>query len=257
MDIHLYMLCYRSEALVASQLEPEAFGRYMAVGTQKNTRGNVVFFEIDPNLRSNYFRLSDLRERCVPHTDGAPKASKYISIYRVLEHLPLSAFGQLYLTTADGRILGLESSNHDPSKEESGANLYDELCPVTPLVVSMLAPTAFAGFMTSPENPVSVPRIFFADMLLDRDEGGHLAGYLPYEDPHHVLDCIRELEQNPGKPTKTISRTPRVHGFYRTIRRGFYLGDQTGIRFYRFPEMRELEVEHARWWRSACESLVS
>ena len=48
MKTHLYMLCYRFEALVASHLEPEAFGRYMAVGTQKNARGNVLFFEIDP-----------------------------------------------------------------------------------------------------------------------------------------------------------------------------------------------------------------
>jgi len=250
------MLCYRTEALVASQLDPESFGRYMAVGTQKNTRGNVLFFEIDPGLKSNYFRLSDLRERCVSHQDGKPKASKYISIYRVLEHLPLEVVQKLYLTTADGRVLALEPSPYDPSLEESGINLYDELCPTTPLVVSTLKPSEFSRFMTDPANPVSVPRIFFADMLLDREENGRLAGYLPYPDPQHILDCIAELESSPGKPTKTISRMARLHGFYRTIRRGFYLGDQTGLKFYRFPEIRELEVEHSRWWRSASESLI-
>ena len=46
MKIHLYMLCYRFEALVASHLDPEAFGRYMSVGTQKNTKGNVLFLEV-------------------------------------------------------------------------------------------------------------------------------------------------------------------------------------------------------------------
>ena len=62
MRLHLYMLCYRFEALVASHLEPEAFGLYMAVGTRKNTKGNVMFFEIDPNMKSSYFDLSILRE---------------------------------------------------------------------------------------------------------------------------------------------------------------------------------------------------
>ena len=259
MDIHLYMLCYRTEALVASQLSPEAFGLYMAMGTQKNTRGNVLFFEIDPKLKSDYFRLHDLGERCVAHPDGRPKSSKYISIYRVLEHLPLSSFGKLYLTTADGRTLALDPTPYDSNSvsEITKPHLYDELCPVTPTVVSTLPPPAFVKFMTDPNNPVSVPRIFLADMLLDRDESGRLAGYLPYPDPMHVVDCIKEVERSTTKPTKTLSRTWHLHGFFRTIGRGFYVGDQTGMKFYGFPELRVLEIQHSKWWRSASESLIS
>ena len=93
MDIHYYMLCYRCEALVASHLEPEAFGLYMAVGTRKLTRGHLLFFEIDPGLQGDYFRLGDIEQRCAPHPDGSPKRSKYISVYRVLEHLELSMSG--------------------------------------------------------------------------------------------------------------------------------------------------------------------
>jgi hypothetical protein len=256
-DIHYYMLCYRYEALAASHLDAESFGRYMATGAQKNARGNVLFFEIDRNLESTYFRLENIEERCKPHLNGAPKRSKYISIYRVLEHLELPAFGKLYLTTADGRILALESSSYDVASDTAGPKLYDELCPVSPMVVSTLGPAAFSHFMTDPKNPVSVPRIFFADMLMDRDDTGALAGYLPYSDPVHIVDCIKELESNPDKPTKTVSRVSRFHSFFRTVGRGFYLGDQKGIKFYRFPDRRELEVEHARWWRSASESLLS
>jgi hypothetical protein len=257
MTIHLYMLCYRFEALVASHLEPEAFGRYMAVGTQKNTRGNVLFFEIDPALKSKHFKLDDIAERCVPHVDGSPKRSKYISVYRVLEHLELSAIGKLYLCTADGRVLGLDSSYYDASDERPGPNLYEELCPVYPLVVSALAPSGFSKFMTDPANPVGVPRLFFVDMLLDRDVTGSLAGYLPYPDPLHIVDCVKDLEVDGGKKTKTVLRAPRLHGFFRTIRRGFFLGDQTGMKFYAFPERRLLEVEHSKWWRSASESLIA
>ena len=257
MDIHLYMLCYRFEALVASHYTPEQFGLYMAVGNSKLTKGNVLFFEIDPSFKSSYFKLDNLKERVVPHSDGRPKASKYISIYRVIEHIDRSAYGKLYLTTADGRTMALTGREAEAIPDGKGANLYEELCPVTPMVVSSLGPTSFAKFMTSPDNAISVPRIFFADMLVDFDEGGELAGYLPYPDPKHITDCIRKVEKDTKKPTKTISRHARMHGFFRTIRRGFFLGDPQGVLHYPFPSEDELQIYHRQWWRSASESLVS
>jgi hypothetical protein len=258
MNIHYYVLCYHTEALVASHLEPEAFGRYMAVGTQKNTRRNALFFEIDPPPRHEWFHMDDIEERCAPHVDGSPKSSKYIAIYRVLEHIELKHFGKLWLSTADGRVLSLDQSPYSESAEEmAGPNLYGELSPVSPLVVSALPPAAFAHFMTHPSNHINVPKIFFVDMLLDRDENGALAGYLPYAEPQHLMDCIEDIEKGATKKTKTVTRTPRHRGFFRTIRRGFFLGDQTGMLYYRFPERRELEVMHAHWWRSASESLIS
>lgn len=252
MDIHFYMSCYRSEALIASHLDPVSFGRYMAVGTQKLTRGSYMFFEVRRDLESDYFRLHDIESRCVPHADGAPRASKYISIYRVLEHLPLSVLGKLYLVTADGRVLALDAAPYDAQRELSGANLYQQLCPLTPMVASALPPAAFAKFITDPDNALWVPRILFADLLIDRDEDGRLAGHLPYTDPLHIEDCIRQLEQRSGtKQTKTISRTPQIVAFYRTIRRGFFVGDRSGLKLYPFPALAELETEHAHWWRSA------
>ncbi|MBL0173914.1 MAG: hypothetical protein IPP94_01400 [Ignavibacteria bacterium] len=257
MKIHYYVLCYRFEALVASHLEPEAFGRYMAVGTKKNTRGNVLFFEIDPPLGSPHFRMHDIAHRCVPHVDGSPKRSKYISIYRVLEHLDLSLFKHLYLCTADGRVMALEPAAYNEKEEGFGPNLYGELCPVSPLVVSALPPKAFLRFMTDPENAINVPKLLFVDMLLDRDEAGMLAGYLPYPDPLHIVDCLNDLERGGEKTSKTVARSPRHRGFFRTIRRGFFLGGSDGMLFFPFPERRELEVQHAQWWRSASESLIS
>jgi hypothetical protein len=175
----------------------------------------------------------------------------------VMENLPLNTYGKLYLTTADGRTMSLSDQPYDGDQEEKGLHLYDELCPLNPMVLSTLAPAAFARFMADPDNRVHVPRIFFVDMLLDRDSSGRLAGYLPYQDPAHIIDCCRELEQNPSKHMKTVFRTPRLSGFFRTIRKGFYLGDSTGIRFYPFPTRNELEIQHHWWWRSASESLVS
>ena len=252
MNIHLYLLAYRFEALVASQLEPEAFGRYMAVGTVKLSRGSVLYFEVErARIPAGAFRLDDLEQRCRT-PDGAPKRSKYVAIYRVLERLPLNALGTLWLTTADGRALPLAPAPALPP-ETKGPFLYQELSPVTPMIASSLPAGAFVRFITEPENPLVVPRLFFTELLLDRDEGGHLAGYLPYADPLHLLDCIRELEHAEGgrKPTKTVSRTPEIIAFYRTVGRGFFVGDREGTRFYPFPERRDLELHHPQWWRSA------
>lgn len=252
MKTHLYLMCYRSEALVASHLDAEHFGTYMAVGTQKRTSGNVMFLEIDPTLKSDYLNLPSALDRCVPHEDGSPRRSKYISTYRVLEHVPLSACGKLFCTTRDGRVLALEGKDYDNGHEDSGLNMYVEMCPIFPRVVSSLSPGAFAKFLTNPQNPISVPRLLFADTLIDRDPDGHLAGYLPYRDPLHIEDCLNQLVNNKGsKQTKTVDRNPPLVAFYRTIRRGFFLGDQQGVRYYPYPSADDFEEKYHAWWRSA------
>jgi hypothetical protein len=96
-----------------------------------------------------------------------------------------------------------------------------------------------------------VPRIFFADLRVDRDATGRLAGTLPYTHPKHIESCIRELEQGQGKKTKTVDREHSMDLFYRLVRQGFYLGDQTGVKFYPFPTPDELDDRHHAWWRSA------
>lgn len=254
MKIRYYLLCARFEALVASHLEPEEFGVYMAVGTKKHSSGHVVFFEIDPAVKAeSFFGLDDIEQRCLPHPDGSPKRSKYVSVYRTMEHLPLSLFKNLYLTTKDGRVLTLsEAPNHPRELEEAGPNLYQELCPLNPLVVSSLAPHAFVKNLTDPTNPVSAPRLFFADLRLDRDASGRLAPFLPYSEPLHIADCIREVEHSTtGKAMKTVNRTPGMDGFFRLIRRGFFVGDQTGMKYFHYPSMEQFDDEYHLWWRSA------
>lgn len=251
MKTHLYFLCYQTEALVASHLSAEEFGAYMAVGTRKHTSGNVMFFEVDPVAAAKTMPIAgEIDKRCPVHPDGAPRHSKYLGIYRVLEHLPLGALGKLYLVTRDGRVLGLEGRTYDGAQEQRGPNLYTELCPVTPRVVSFLPPARFAKFITDPANPINVPRILFADSLLDREADGRLAGYLPYMSPEHIVDCINDVAVA-EKSAKTVERNPKLIAFYRTIRRGFFVGDQSGVKCYAFPSVDELDEKHHIWWRSA------
>jgi hypothetical protein len=251
MKIHLYLLCYQGEALVASHLEPEAFGAYMATGTQKHTSGNLMFFELDPDVKSDFLKIDAVKALCLPHHDGSPRRSKYASIYRVLEHLPLNTYRNLHLVTRDGRVLALSPQSYAAPVNAAPVHLYTELAPVTPRVVSSLDPQEFVRFITNPANPVHVPRILFADSLIEREADGSLAGYLPYANPAHIVDCIESLGRGKGKITKTVERNPALIAFYRTIGRGFFLGDSTGVVFYPFPSKDDLEDRHHLWWRSA------
>jgi hypothetical protein len=258
MNIHLY-LSLNPEALIASHLPPEDFGAYLAVGTQKYSRGQAMFFEVDPDMHSAYPPFQGIAARCQPHLDGSPRRSTYLAVYRVLEHVPVAALGQLYLVTHDGRVLALKSAPLAPSVDRC-FHLYQEFCPVTPRVVSTLDPTEFCARLTDSAQPVNVPRIVFAELTL-----GKLAtnlessdvGNLPYSGLQHLRECLRELNQKPGKPTKMTIRNVRDDVLYRTIQGGLYAGQGREVKFYPVPTPAELDSGHHEWWHSAQASFGS
>jgi len=147
MTTHLYFSLL-PEALIASQLAPEQFGQYYATGHRYKSKGQAIFFEVDPAFRHAAFNIDEALKRCVPHPDGSPKNSVYVSMYRVLEHIPVSALGQLYLSTAYGHTLGLGRAASLPA-DERGLHLYHDLAPVNSLVVSRLGPQAYYEGITS------------------------------------------------------------------------------------------------------------
>jgi hypothetical protein len=239
------------ESLVASHLPPMEFGNYLAVGTRKRTRGQAIYFELDPE------KLVDLpeaymEERLVPYENGEPKRSLFLSIYRVLENTNLDAIKDLYLVTDDGKVLALKSATYKESGQER-VHLYQQFNPITTRVASKLNPLEFINFLTDPNKPVYAPRIFFAELKLNR-----LARHadapihdLPYPNPDHLRDCIARLMQSPERLTKTVIRQFRGELSYRTVQDGFFVGDQENYLYYPLPDIEELESTHYSWWRSA------
>jgi len=252
MTVHLY-LSLIPEALIASMLEPEEFGNYYAVGTKKKTSGQAIFFEVDPEFESSYFRIKEAVSRCVPHEDGSPKASIYISIYRVLEHVPMSALGKLYLVTQDGRTLGLDASAEIPLMDE-GLHLYKEIAPVSPLVASRLNPMEFFDLIVkNPSSLLTLPAIAFAELRLDQlaeDPMMGRVGDLPYANIDHLREVLKDLKTK-HIATKMVDRTSPVSFAYRTVKNGFYIGNETGLNFYPMPSSNELREMNYHWWRSA------
>jgi len=252
MEKHLY-LSLLPEALIVSMLTPEEFGVYYAVGSLKKSRGQAIFFEIDPDFRSNEFQIEEALKRCIQHEDGTPKRSIYVSVYRVLEQIPLKALKKLYLVTQDGRTLGIEKSMQLP-KEEKGMHLYREIVPVSPLVASTLDPKAFYELIVrNPTTLVKLPAICFSELklgaLADDPQNGEV-GDLPYENIYHLRDCLLELRTK-FVHSKMVDRTPFRGLSYRTIKNGFFVGNEKEIVYYPIPSQEDLIKDHYSWWRSA------
>jgi len=250
-QVRLY-LSMIPESLVASMLSPEAFGRYLAVGSHKRSSSPAIYFEINPDFKSDFFNMEIVKEHCVVHSDGSPKHSLYLGIYRVLEHIPLEALGKLYLTTRDGQVLALEQGEL-PTQFPAEHYLYDEICPVHPLIASNLDPVAFAQFVTNPGSPLCVPKIFFAqldpDAIIGPDRTAEGSSAI-HNLPERIKECFSELD-SAGKPTKTVDRIRQLIFRWNHIKNGYFVGDGKTLLFYPFPDMGELDRDHHQWWRSA------
>jgi len=237
------------ESLVASMLPPEEFGRYLAVGTRKQSRGQAMFFDLTGPFQSNCFDFEAVAQRCVAHAGGQPKHSLYLGIYRVMERVPIEAVNGLWLVTPQARVLELKRGPM-PAEFHGKYHLYQELCPVHPLIASSLTPPDFCRFITDPSQAVYVPRICFAELELAElaeDPRRGRAGNLPYPQFDHLRNCFVGLEDDTGKHTKTVDRI-HPHEFpYRCVKSGFFLGDQEEMLYFPFPSREELESKYYFW----------
>lgn len=237
------------ESLVASMLPPAEFGRYLAVGTRKQARGQAMFFDLQGEFPSDYFDFLAVHQRCVPHADGLPKHSLYLGIYRVMERVPLEFVNHLWLVTPNARLLELEPGEM-PKEFPGKYHLYQEICPVHPLIASSLGPDDFCRFITDPEGPIYVPKICFAELELSElatDPRYGRAEDLPYPHFDHLRGCFMGLEDDTGKHTKTVDRIHPQDFPYRYVKSGFFLGDQKGLIYYPYPSREELASKYFFW----------
>ena len=253
MSKYIYLTC-NPEALVASMLPPEGFGLYLSTGTKKRNRGQAIFFEVDLAKIEKLIDVDSLNKRCVAKPDGSPKSSVYLSVYKVLEIIPLSALKSLYLTTDHGIVLELKKVAYDKAKEPASAlHLYQELCPVTPMVASSLPPSVFLKRLTDGSIPIVLPKLFFVELILGELATNPLSGSaecLPYTNVGHLRDCLEIIKGEYEKHMKTVNRIFSGEILYRTIDTGFYVGSNNDIAYYPYPNMAELENINYEFFRA-------
>ncbi len=242
------------EALIASMLPPEEFGAYLSTGTRKRNKGQAIFFEVDLNQIEKLIDIDSLNQRCVPKPDGSPKNSVYLSVYKVLEMIPLSALKSLFITTDNGYTLELKRTPYDLSGEaKNKLYLFQELCPVSPMVASGLAPSAFMKRLTDGSTPIVLPKLFFVELKLGDLATNPLKGsvdYLPFANVAHLRDCLEVLKGDYEKHMKTVQRVFSGSLLYRTIESGFYVGSKDEIVFYPYPSISELENINYEFFRA-------
>jgi hypothetical protein len=149
-------------------------------------------------------------------------------------------------------VLSITPAEYIP--EEAGMiHLYQQFNPIATRVASKLSPPEFINFLTDPQKQVSVPRICMAELRLNRlAKNAHAPIHdLPYPNPDHLRDCLSKLISSEERLTKTVIRQFKGELPYRTIKNGFFVGDQEDYLFYPFPSATELEEKHYPWWRSA------
>lgn len=253
---HLYMICYPNSSLVLSQLTPDDFGFRYSYGSASFYSGKLIFAEIDINYRHPYFRIDEALKELKPHPDGRPKATKYISSYRVLEHIDIDAIKTLYIANSDGACYPLPPGKYVPV-EEQNPRVYAELTPLSMLTLAKYNMRDFGLWFTNPENIISVPRLLYVQVNLNVDEflvnfETNLLIQSPLEGVHpsKLRDAVLDLRSRDDKHIKAITLdTSFTKESYRKIRHGFMVADQEKQKFFPMPPMAEIEKNDYRFYR--------
>lgn len=254
---HLYMIVYPINALVASQLEPDKFGEHYTVGGAKHYSGKVIFAELDINYRNNSNEIEKYLEMTVPHEDGSPKRTKFIKSYGVLADIDIDAIQKLHLCTSNGKVLTLEPTEYTAVNDPKLIRTYQEITPLENLVLSTLDQRAFGKYITTETKSKGAPQICFTQIefnighFLETNKYSELFHIeLPRVNPYRMYDCIKELENIPGKRTKTIGLGSLLRDIsFKYLRHGFWFVGANKNRFFSMPSLSDLENKYYYWWK--------
>ncbi len=254
---HLYMIVFPTNALVASQLEPDRFGEHYTIGSAKHFSGKVIFAELDINFRNPHFEIEEYLEKTVPHSDGSPKKTKFISSYNVLEHVDLDAIKRLFLCTTNGKVLPIESAEYTAYNVPGLIRIYQEITPLETLVASNFDQREFGKFITTQTRSKGAPKILFTqvdfniDHFFENNRNKEIFNIdLPGVNPYRFYDVITELSEKPAKLTKTVSLGSLLREIsYKFLRHGFWFAEGDKILFFPMPTEIELENKYFYWWK--------
>jgi hypothetical protein len=254
---HLYQILYPNQALIASHLNPQDFARHYLVGSVRHYTGKLVFAEINPAFRHPYFKIDEALADMKPHEDGTPKRTKFISSYRVLEHMSFDAIETLYLANSEAQVLELKPGVYNKKHEAGYLRTYAEIAPLSMLVLSPLAMNEFGASITAPGNAKGSPKLFYTQIELNISEfletfetNPFAQAPFPFLHPSKLRDAILDMQAKPEKDTKGLSLfCPLDQISFKKIRHGFMFSDGSHSKFFEMPSLHDIEANNFKFWQ--------
>jgi len=265
---HLYLVVHPNHSLVASQLDAERFIKHYVRASARYFEGKLVFVEVDEAFRHPYFDIEGAYAQLKPHEDGSPKATKFISSYRVLEHMDFAAMGTLYICDASGGYVALESAA-DPATLISGEadscgsscdglRVILEVDPVKFIVLTKLGLADYARFATDPGNSKGAPKMLFTeldlavdDFMRETEESPYVSSFFPGIHPERLREAIKQLRGAPSKEVKGISLyCPLDRISYKLLRGGLVFAAKESIAYYPLLPLDEVERRFYKFWKN-------
>lgn len=254
----IYMVLHPNQALIASQLDPEHFAKHYMSGSTRYFEGRLIFVEVDPQFRNPYFKIDDAIKELVPHEDGRPKATKFISCYRVLENVDFNALGDLYYSNSLGNCVRLQSKNDHPSLRGDEMRIILEINPIKMMVLTKLNFLEYAKYITDPDMPKGAPKMFYGQLefsvdefLKEFEENPLIVSTVPGIHPARLKDAILEVRNKPGKKTKGLYLDCPIDKIsYKNLRHGFIFASQSSTKFYPLLDIDEVEKYYYKFWKN-------
>lgn len=258
LDQHLYMVMYPNHALIASQLEPRQFAKHYTQGSTRYFEGRLIFVEVDAAFRHPYFLIDNALSELKPHEDGRPKATKFISSYRTLEHIDFDALRKLYYCNPLGDFVELEASDYDPQMRGDEMRIIVEINPIKMMVLTKFNYLEYAKFITNPDMPKGAPKMFYAqmefnveDFLKEFQDNPFARAPIPGVHPARLREAILEVRNMPGKNVKGLSLDCPVDRIsYMQLRHGFMFASKDQTRFYPLLSLADVEKKHYLFWKN-------
>ncbi len=254
---HIYMILHPNNFLIASGLTPEQLGKHYLTGSSQHFNGRLIFAEIDLNFRNPYFDIEWALKELTPHRDGRPRSTKFISAYRVLEHMDFSAIKKLYMASSTGDVMELEDKPYDAKKNPSAFKVFAGL---TPLKILALSTESFIeyGKNISNNKHKGAPKCFYTQIEFDATafqkefrEHAFVASPIPGVHPAILDKAIEDIMAHPDKISKGIKLHSSFHEFpSRLIRHGFLFSSPDEYKYFPLPSLSEIEEKFYNFHKS-------
>lgn len=258
----VYVILHPNQALIVSQLPPSEFALHYQARSRSQSPNKLLFFELDSTFDHPYFGLQDALNALARHSSSSPKRTKFVSCYRVLEHLSPSAVKELYISTEEGFIMPLHPapviSAKSQTTEVERLRIFAEICPLSVLALTRLGPGQFGRLITTPPFVKGAPAIFFTQINMDISD--FIARYnknpfvpcpLPSVHPGRLAEAVSEFDTYPDKLVKGLCLSSSLDELsYKHIKHGFWFVAGSESVFFNMPSASEIESHNFKFWRS-------